>query len=140
MKGRQWHALDNDEQDAVKQYALQDARTALQIVTRYADSWPETEQELSRHTITMGWEGIGIDAPKLDRYLQSAGDIRAAAVPEIPWAVDEIGKPLSLLQARKYCQNAGVEPPKSFAEKNESYLLWETQYRTRFPWVAAVTR
>jgi hypothetical protein len=140
MKGRQWGALDSAEQEAVSQYALQDARTALQIFSKYADQWPAFEQRLSLHTITMGWAGIGVDAPKLNRYLQRVSGIREAAALEIPWIVDQAGAPLSLVQARKYCENAGVTPPTSFAEKNEAYILWETQYRPRIPWVASVSR
>jgi hypothetical protein len=139
LKGKNWHELDAAKKEAVRIYCRFDAHTARQIVTRYASRWPVIEQELSRHTIKMGWYGIGVDSEKLDRYLQRAIEIRTAAGLEIPWAPNG-APPLSLVQARAYCEKAGITPPPSFSEKNEQFLLWEAQYRSRIPFVAALAR
>jgi DNA polymerase len=140
LKGQTWHELSSDTQEAVTEYCRSDARAAYQLVEKYATQWPANEQSLSQHTISMGWRGVGVDREKLDRYLQRVIEIRAAAIPEIPWALNELGAPLSLLQARAHCEKAGIEPPKSFAEKNEHFIIWETQHRARVPFVAAVAR
>jgi hypothetical protein len=140
MKGRQWHTLSPEEQAEKTEYNLKDSRTAKKIIDCYASSWPELEQELSRHTIQMGWNGLGVNEEKLKRYLERTIEIRNEAVPLIPWVVNEEGAPLSLSLARAHCEKLGIPPPASFAEKNESFILWETQHRSRVPFVAAVSR
>ena len=140
MKGRQWHTLTPEERAAVTQYALIDSREAKKIVNRYIEHWPTSEQQLSRQTIQMGWRGIGVDEEKLERFLTRSIEIRNAAVPEIPWTIDDGGKPLSKIHARKRCEQLGIPAPDSFSEKNESFLLWEAQYKGRVPFVAAVSR
>jgi hypothetical protein len=62
MKGRAWRDLSEDEKELVRAYALNDARMAHQIVSKYADGWPAQERNLSRHTFQMCLDGIGIDA------------------------------------------------------------------------------
>jgi hypothetical protein len=140
MKGRRWNALAEAEKAAVTEYALGDARAAHKIVCKYADSWPADEQALSRHTIEMGWTGIAVNTEKLARYKQLTLEIQAAAVPEIPWTVDERGSPASIQQARAHCFKIGLEPPASFAEKNSNFILWEAQHTSRIPFIAAVSR
>jgi DNA polymerase len=140
MKGRQWHTLSTEEKEAVTAYALSDARTARKIVSKYANSWAADEPALSQHTIEMGWTGIAVDSEKLARYKQRAIEIQTAAVPEIPWAVDAAGSPVSTQQAQRYCAKIGIQPPLSFAEKNEHFILWEAQHSSRIPFVAAVSR
>ena len=84
-------------------------------------------------------------APNVDTRHKAARRPRIAspqaeskAVKEIPWVP---GAPsLSLVQARAHCEKAGIEPPASFAEKNEHYLLWEAQHKGRVPWVAELSR
>jgi DNA polymerase I-like protein with 3'-5' exonuclease and polymerase domains len=140
MKGRTWHSLSRAEQQAVTEYALTDSREAKKLIDAFASSWPLQEQELSRHTIRMGWEGIGIDSDKLARYLARAIELRTAAVPEIPWAFAGDGRPLSLPLARAQCARIGITPPSSFNQKDNSFLQWEAQYRNKVPFVAAVAR
>jgi hypothetical protein len=140
MKGRRWSDLSADEQEIVKAYALNDARMACQLVARYASDWPSDEQELSVHTVTMGWEGVGIDRDKQRRYLARLAELQATALKEIPWAQESKEAPLSLLSARKHCERAGIEAPPSFAQQNEDYAVWEAQHRARVPWVAHLSR
>jgi DNA polymerase len=138
MEGRTWHSLAKAERDAVTAYALTDSRVAKRLIDRFASEWPLPEQELSRHTIQMGWRGIAIDREKLARYLARTKEIALAALPEIPWVPEE--KALSVLQARVQCNRSGIEPPASFNQKNESFLQWEALHKARVPWVAAVSR
>jgi hypothetical protein len=138
MEGRAWHSLSETECKTVRAYALTDSRVAKRLVERFAPQWPHPEQELSRHTIRMGWHGIGIDRAKLSRYLTRAEEIALKALPEIPWVPGE--EALSIPQARAQCARSGIEPPASFNQKHDSFLLWEALHRGKVPWVAAVSR
>ena len=138
MEGRAWHSLSKGEQDAVTAYALTDSRVAKKLVDKFVSQWPFHEQELSRHTIQMGWHGIRIDAEKLTRYLARAEEIALTALPDIPWVPEE--QALSIPQARAQCAKSGILPPQSFNQKNDSFLQWEALHRARVPWVAAVSR
>jgi DNA polymerase bacteriophage-type len=138
LRGRHWRDLSEEEQEVVRAYNLNDARTAHQIVARFAAGWPSDEVELSRHTCAMGWHGIGIDRPKLHRYLARLSEIQATALKQIPWVPGAAN--LSLIQARAHCVKVGVEPPSSFDAKSESYLRWELQHGLRVPWIADMRR
>jgi DNA polymerase I-like protein with 3'-5' exonuclease and polymerase domains len=138
MKGRTWHSLDKAARDRMIEYNLNDSRVAKRLVDRFTPEWPLHEQELSRHTIRMGWHGIGIDADKLSRFLARAEEIATSSALEIPWVPDE--KALSIPQARAQCEKSGIQPPPSFNQKNELFLQWEALHKARVPWVAAVSR
>jgi DNA polymerase I-like protein with 3'-5' exonuclease and polymerase domains len=138
MKGRTWHSLDKSEHDVVTAYALTDSRVAKRLVDRFVSEWPVHEQELSRHTIQMGWHGVGLDKEKLALYLARAEEIAAAAGVGIPWVPDE--KALSIPQARAQCEKSGILPPPSFNQKDEGFLQWEALHKARVPWVGAVSR
>jgi DNA polymerase len=138
MKGKTWHSRSQSERDAVTAYALTDSRVAKRLVDEFVSEWPIHEQELSRHTIQMGWHGVGLDRAKLSVYLARAEEIATAAGVEIPWVPDE--KALSIPQARAQCEKSGILPPASFNQKDESFLQWEAIHKARVPWVAAVSR
>jgi len=112
MKGRTWHSRSQSERECVTAYALTDSRVAKRLVDKFVSEWPIHEQELSRHTIQMGWHGVGLDKAKLSVYLARAEEIAAAAGSEIPWVPDE--KALSIPQARAQCEKSGIQPPPSF--------------------------
>jgi DNA polymerase I-like protein with 3'-5' exonuclease and polymerase domains len=138
MKGRTWHSLSQSERETVTAYALTDSRVAKRLVDKFVSEWPLHEQELSRHTIQMGWHGVGLDREKLSRYLARSEEIATAAGAEIPWVPDE--KALSIPQARAQCERSGILPPPSFNQKDESFIQWEALHKARVPWVAAVSR
>jgi DNA polymerase len=140
MQGRSWDSLGPEEKTALERYCLSDAQTCFELVSRYSDAWQEQEQKLSRHTIRMGWHGCRVDRAKLWHYLARLSEIQAKALREIPWAVEDGRSPLSLPQARAACLKAGIEPPRSFGQKDEDFLVWEAMYRHRIPFVAAVSR
>lgn len=77
---------------------------------------------------------------KLQHYRDRVAEIQLASLVKIPWAAETEQSPLSLVQARAHCVRAGIEPPSSFAERNENYQIWEAQHRGRVPWVADLTR
>jgi hypothetical protein len=138
MRGRTWHSLNKSERDAFTLYALIDSRVAKKLADKFVSEWPLHEQELSQHTIQMGWHGVGLDKDKLSRYLSRAEEIALRALPEIPWVPDE--KALSIPQARAQCAKSGILPPPSFNQKDESFLQWEALHKARVPWVAAMSR
>jgi hypothetical protein len=138
MKGRTWHSLSQGERGVVEVYALIDSRVAKRLVDQFFAQWPLGEQELSRHTIHMGWYGVGLDTAKLAIYLNRAEEIAIAAATEIPWVPNE--KALSIPQARAQCERSGILPPQSFNLKDEGFLQWEAIHKARVPWVAALSR
>ena len=136
MKGRPWHSLSADEQEAIRQYALRDSEIALELVTRYAGRWPADEMELSRHTREMGWHGVCIDCDKLDDFTERCQRICEEALPEIPWqGGDPDGDcyPLSLPRAREHCRALGIDGAGKFLGKIRSLPTMGNALRSAIP-------
>lgn len=133
MKGQQFSGLLEFEKQAVRDYANVDAKTAWDLWEKYEADWPDHEKELSRHTLRMCREGIGVDLHLLDQQKQSANLLMEEALKSIPWAYHHPA--LSTKRAAERCAMVGIPAPASFAEDNPHCLVWEEKYGEIYPFV-----
>ena len=141
MKGKTWQeAVALGKEDEIKQYALGDAISSLELYTTYADRMPEMEQALSRHTIEMGWRGFNVNSLNIDAGLNRLDWIRIKAAEKLPWKDDDdhTGQILKMGGLAKACREAGIEVPASTSEDDPACQRWEDQYGEVYPWVAAM--
>lgn len=134
MKGKRLEDLTPLQLEEFKAYNLHDAQLCLDLWQFGEDKWPKIERTLSQHTMEMGWGGINLDLPRLERYLEEAARIKEEAKAKIPW-----GEPLlSLPRARDYCVSIKIPAPESFAEDSLECGAWETEYGAQHDFVAAL--
>jgi DNA polymerase len=125
--------------DAMTDYALEDARLCFLLWEKHNHLWPEEEQELSTLTFEWGQAGIGVDFQTLGKCIQTLEKQRFDAVQLLPW-VDDFNEdtPLSHRQLALACREAGIPCPASLAMDSPLCEAWEIKYGEEYPWVNAM--
>ncbi len=136
MKGVRWRDLDETGKEAMRAYALGDARTCLALWDALSPSWPEQERRLSFLTATMGMRGLPVDAGRIDESCGRMRDRVFEARKGVPWAGDE--PVLSHKALAGACRKAGIPCPVSLAMDSPECEQWEDRYGDAYPWVAAM--
>ena len=125
--------------DAMTDYALEDARLCYLLWEKFNNQWPEEEQLLASLTFEWGQAGIGVDFQTLEKCIQTLEKQRFDAVQLLPW-VDDFNEdtPLSHRQLALACREANIPCPASLAMDSPSCETWEIKYGEQYPWVNAM--
>ncbi len=136
MKGKRWGEFDAATQDAIMNYALEDAINSYLIWAYYADQWPESERLVSEATYRMGERGIGVNVDAIDQSIKALGTAMFAAELQIPWRHDH--PLLSVKQFALACRALNIIPPKSLAMDDEDTDFWFDNFADRAPFAQAM--
>lgn len=125
--------------EAMFQYALEDARLCYLLWEKFHHLWPDDEQDLATLTFEWGRAGIAVDSQMLSKSIQSLETQRFDAVQMLPW-VDDFNEdtPLSHRQLALACREAGIPCPVSLAMDDPDCEAWEEKYGPEYPWVNAM--
>ncbi|QHI68473.1 DNA polymerase [Tichowtungia aerotolerans] len=127
------------EDNAMLDYALEDARLCYLLWEKYNHLWPEEEQELSTLTFEWGQAGITVDFQTLEKSIQTLEKQRFDAVQLLPWVEDFTeDTPLSRRQLALECRKANIPAPASLAMDSPLCEQWENKYGAEYPWVNAM--
>jgi DNA polymerase len=137
MKGRRFADLSDEEAEAWRRYALEDAVAAFGIWEAESGDWPEHERRLSDQTYRIGRRGVAVDVEKVEEGIRTLRESLWLAEKEIPWA-DSEAKTLSPKALAEACRAAGIPVPPSTAEDDPRCEEWENEYGSLYPWVAAM--
>lgn len=137
MKGKQWRDVEEEKKKEIIAYAEADAKTCLELYTKYSHKMPEMEVELANHTTRMGWNGLAVDKDKVKEGIEKLEWAMIKAEREIPWASNDL-PPLSLVELAKWCRDQGIEPPVTTNEDSPECIEWEEKYGEKYPVVAAM--
>jgi len=125
--------------EALKTYALEDARLCFLLWDTFRDFWPAEEQALATLTFEWGQQGIGVDLQTLEKSIQTLEKQRFDAVQKLPWVEDfNEDTPLSHRQLALACREAGIPCPVSLAMDDPDCEAWEEKYGPEYPWVNAM--
>jgi hypothetical protein len=144
MKGKTWQeAVEAGKADALCDYARQDAKLCYRLWLKWADKWPDKEQELAQLTIRMGWRGVYVDLPRVEAGIAHLTTLMFDADQQIPWVgqVDAKGKPIKRLsppQLAMACRELGIPAPSSVAQDSEECEEWLDTYGATCPLVMAL--
>lgn len=144
MKGKYWWQFSDEQKQEILTYADDDA-IAWCIWQELKGQWPEHEQWLSEHTLTMAKRGIPCNIPKLDADLSVLERMLFECERLLPWLgeEDEKGKPYTL-QSRAgiklACDRADVPVPASTSIKNAEFLEWLDEYGAQVPSLRALVQ
>ena len=127
------------EDNAMTDYALEDARLCFELWEKHHHLWPEDEQELATLTFEWGQQGIHVDFQTLEKCIQTLEKQRFDAVQHLPW-VDDFNEdtPLSHRQLALECRKANIPSPASLAMDSPLCEAWENKYGDEYPWVNAM--
>ena len=127
------------ENEAMTDYALEDARLSYLLWEKFNHLWPNDEKELASLTFEWGQAGIGVDFQTLEKCIQTLEKQRFDAVQLLPW-VDDFTEdtPLSHRQLALECRKAGIPAPASLAMDSPLCEAWEIKYGEEYPWVNAM--
>lgn len=118
-------------------YALEDAVDCLAIWQTLSGQWPDTERRISLLTRQMGWAGLYVDRPHVERsiaHLDNEYETRRAL---IPWADSAaLGSPVEL---RRVLEEKGIPVPASTRKDDEAFKAWLEEYRGDVPFVTAIS-
>ena len=137
MKGRTWTDLTETELKALIEYARLDSVYCHQLWEKYHKYWPKHERDLARHTMLSGQHGVYVDQVKLVNSLEKLKVRKQEAEDLIPWA-EKANTVASLKLLKEYCQNQGIEVPKSTNQNDAECLAWEDKYGKEYPVVGAL--
>lgn len=136
MHSKKWSDVENTEfGKEVLEYARQDARSCLEIYNQYKSQMLPVEQELSRHTIKMGWRGIQVDQLAVRDGIKTLQRVTWESEQKLPWIEETDGVVLSTKAFRRECAKASIPWPTSLAESSEECAEWEKTYGDRVPFV-----
>ena len=118
-------------------YALEDAVDCLAIWQTLSDQWPDTERRISRLTREMGWAGLYVDRPHVERSIAHLDNEYEARRALIPWAdTAALGSPVEL---RRVLDEKGIPVPASTRKDDEAFKAWLEEYRGDVPFVTAIS-
>lgn len=135
------------EQDAMKEYARQDAFYCWSLWDKFSSQWPEWERRLSNLTIEQGMRGVQINRELLNSYILQTHDMKAATEGVIPWIRDSDdeewegfnAKPTSTKCIAEQCRRSGIPCSPVKYDDEEAYVEWESTYSSAHPWIKAVS-
>lgn len=137
MHSKRWIDVENtDFGKEVLEYARGDAQACYKIDEQFGSQMLPIEQKLSRHTISMGWRGVNIDAEAVKNGIKILERKTWECENALPWIDETDGVVLSTKAFRRECAKAGIPWPSSMAENSEECALWEAQYGDKVPFVA----
>ena len=127
------------EDDAMTDYALEDARLCYLLWEKHHHLWPQDEQMLATLTFEWGQAGIHVDFQTLEKCIQTLENQRFEAVQLLPWVEDFTeDTPLSHRQLALECRKTGIPAPASLAMDSPLCEAWENKYGEQYPWVNAM--
>lgn len=136
MHSKRWIDVENtDFGREVLEYAKNDAEACYKIDEQFAKELLPMEQELSRHTIAMGWRGVHINSDAVKSGIKLLERKTWESENALPWIDETEGVVLSTKAFRRECAKAGIPWPSSMAENSEECALWEAQYGEKVPFV-----
>lgn len=136
MQAKRWlDVAPTDFGKEVLEYAKGDAEACYKIDEKFGSTLLPMEQELSRHTIEMGWRGVHIDAEAVKNGLKILERKTWECENSLPWIDETDGVVLSTKAFRRECAKAGIAWPSSMAENSEECAQWEAQYGDKVPFV-----
>jgi hypothetical protein len=154
MKGAVYADIPDNQKEAWKKYALDDAMRADELWVKFKDSWPRQEQLLSLHTSECVRRGIKVDAPYVDQCLEHLTYAVDYACRQIPWYGEEektktgktrmkagnpvIISPTSTTKLARYARDMGIPLPSTTEVKSKEFQDWEKQYGEQFPVIRAM--
>jgi hypothetical protein len=136
MKGKSW--AECPDKDRMTEYARRDAYWAHKLWVDHAHLWPAKEQKISLHTRESSRRGVKVNVPLLRTYLAAAKQALFDVERQLPW-VDELGeKPTGTKAIANQCRIAGIPCPPVKDKDEAGYIMWETTYAPRNPWILKV--
>lgn len=138
MSGKRWDDMTPEFKKEVSDYAMRDAELTLKLWELLGDQWPENERAVSRHTRQIGWDGVPVDVPEMDRCIPVLEAQNFEAGQQLPWYAEGDEKPLSPKALAEQCRKVGIEPPPSLAKDSAECAAWEDKYGDSYPWVGAM--
>ena len=136
MHSKRWVDVESTEFGReVLEYAKNDAEACYKIDEQFGSMLLPMEQELSRHTISMGWGGVQIDSDAVKNGIKILERKTWECENALPWIDETDGVVLSTKAFRRECTKAGIPWPSSMAENSEECALWESQYGDKIPFV-----
>lgn len=136
MHSKRWVDVENTEFGReVLEYAKNDAEACYKIDEQFGSYLLPMEQQLSRHTISMGWRGVHVDTDAVEKGIKTLERKTWECENALPWIDETDGVVLSTKAFRRECAKAGIPWPSSMAENSEECALWETQYGDKVPFV-----
>ena len=118
------------------EYCLADSRWCYELWAKWHHLWLPEEQDFAQIIRKRSLEGIAIDQEKLAQ-VKSVLQFRVREAREqLPWP----DPPLSRVKLVAWCEEQGIEPPKSTAEKSPELPKWIEKYGAEYPQVFWVGR
>lgn len=136
MRGKLPEDLSVSEMDALEDYALEDSKLCLRLYHHLAPHWPEIEQQVSEHTISMGFKGIHLNLSELEKQRALLTIARQEALDALPWYPER--KPLSIPAFHAQCDIAEIPRPSTTAVDSEEFPAWLEIYAEEAPWALAL--
>ena len=134
MSGVHWNELTPVEQAAMEQYALGDVVECHGLWMKHAHKWPEFERQLSLQTMKQCDRGVRINVPLLEQYIGVLEEVIFNLERSLPWT-ERGAKPSSPIAIAEECAKVGIPAPPVKDEDEEGFVIWESTYGPRFPWV-----
>lgn len=144
MEGIHWKDVEHTEQGKqFVEYAKFDPIHCYNIHEKFKHHWSPVERALSEMTIQECMNGMRINVPKLEKYLEDAKILLFKTEQKLPWlaAGDPKVKPTSTKAIAIACREAGIPcTPVKSREGEEAFEAWFLKYSPIYPWVAAVAQ
>lgn len=126
-------------EQAMIDYAKQDATECWKIWDKYGPTWPTRERRISELTLRQCRNGAQIDVQRLQLYYETACKMLVQAESVLPW-MKEGKKPTSTKAVAEECRRVNIPPaPVKKWDGEEAYDLWAATYGPKHPWVKAYT-
>lgn len=139
MNGKLFADIPPEKRAEVVAAGIADARACHDIYSAFSHRWPKMERELSAHTINMCRDGVPLNLPRANSFLDRLQYVKDRAKLYIPWAEKDTDEGLlSLKQVTKACIAARIPAPLSLAEDDEGCMAWEAEFGPDYPFVAAL--
>jgi hypothetical protein len=135
MKGKHWpQAIADGKAKDLQDYAISDVVECHRLWTDHSPKWSQFEQDLSSLTMKQCARGVAINTELLDEYRSVLQEVIYNLVKSFPW-VARGAKPTSPIAIAEQCAMAGIPAPPVKTHDEEGFVLWESTYGPRFPWV-----
>ena len=122
MKGVHFEDLTPEAKAKVEEYCLTDARMTEQLLRSLPPMSP-VEAQLAAHTRLVNRRGLRVDLERVERDLTCLEEVRWLARKRIPW-IEESDHPLSYPRFARFCELAGLVPPKSLDKRDVACGQW----------------
>jgi DNA polymerase I-like protein with 3'-5' exonuclease and polymerase domains len=143
MSGQKWESMSPQEQEDVRNYAMEDVRYLNRFWQDYGPIWPEHERRISDLTLRMKNAGLPIDDAKLDQSIKTLRQKLFDLEEAIPWfdrsnPKEKAKTPLSPKAMAEECLKIGLPVPSSRAKASAAAQAWLEEYGDQAPFVRAM--